>query len=112
MELASGTGNGRNTTEFTMAKSAVLAAIQTAKVSSTVAANPFERHKDRPAYFRSRKNAFIIHPPLSAEHPDLPQPRRTATCHSVRIDSRKVPLLKARQTRANAATTRVKLLAY
>src|SRR3989442_7831504 len=60
MELASATGKGRKMTEFTMAKSAALAAMQTANVSSTVSAKPLSRHNERTAYFRSRKNASMI----------------------------------------------------
>src|SRR6202008_2074096 len=60
MELASGTGNGRSTTEFTIAKSAVFAAMHTENVSSTVTANPLARHKDRTAYFRSSRNASMF----------------------------------------------------
>src|SRR5438552_18730517 len=62
MELESGTGSGRSTTEFTMAKSAVFAAMQTQNVSSTVAANPFARHNERSAYFKSSTSASIVEP--------------------------------------------------
>ena len=64
MELASAIGNGRKITEFTMAKSAALAAMQTANVSSTVSANPLSRHKERTAYFRSRKSVSMTCAPL------------------------------------------------
>ena len=60
MELASGTGSGRNTTECTIAKRAVFAAIQTEKVRKTVKANPFARHKVRAEYFRSNRNGSMI----------------------------------------------------
>src|SRR5882762_4222373 len=60
MELASNTGKGRKTTEFTMAKRAALAAIQTEKVRSTVRAKPLSRHRERTPYFRSRRNASMI----------------------------------------------------
>src|SRR5260370_32929132 len=60
MELASHMGKGRNTTEFTMAKSAALAAMQTEKVRSTVTAKPLSRHKERTPYFKSRRNASMI----------------------------------------------------
>src|SRR5690349_7849576 len=59
MELASATGSGRKITEFTMAKSAALAAMHTANVSSTVSANPLSRHSDRTPYFRSCQSASI-----------------------------------------------------
>src|SRR5207249_7106230 len=65
MELASAIGNGRKITEFTMAKSAELAAMQTANVSSTVSANPLSRHKERTAYFRSRKSVSMTCAPPS-----------------------------------------------
>ena len=60
MELASATGSGRKMTEFTMAKSAAFAAMQTANVSSTVSAKPLSRHNERTPYFRSRKNVSIF----------------------------------------------------
>ncbi len=62
MELDSGMGSGRSTTEFTMAKSAVFAAMQTQNVSSTVAANPFARHNERATYFKSSQSASMIEP--------------------------------------------------
>ena len=65
MELAPDTGNGRKMTEFTMANKALLAAMQTEKVRSTVRAKPLPRHKERTPYFRSSRNASMIcGPPL------------------------------------------------
>jgi hypothetical protein len=54
-----------------MANSAVFAAMQIANVSSTVAANPFARHKDRTAYFRSSKNASMTRHPFAAKNAGL-----------------------------------------
>src|SRR5213082_1641155 len=65
MALASAIGNGRKITEFTMANSAALAAMQTANVSSTVSANPLSRHKERTAYFTSRKSVSMTCAPPS-----------------------------------------------
>src|SRR5208282_1257793 len=103
MESASGTGNGRRTTEFTIANSAVLAAMQTERVRITVSANPLARHIERAAYFKSRKSTSMICLPRRGD-PNHPQPGRTAPCHSVRIGNGKVPLIKAQQPRARAAT--------
>ncbi len=55
MERASGTGSGRSNTEFTTAKVAVLAAIQTAMVRTTVTVNPLSPISERTAYRRLRK---------------------------------------------------------
>src|SRR6266851_9580216 len=55
MERASWIGSGRNNTEFTTAKVAVLAAIQTAMVRTTVTVNPLSPIRDRTACRRSRK---------------------------------------------------------
>src|SRR5664279_1530471 len=54
-ERASGTGSGRNSTEFTTAKVAVLAAIQTAMVRTTVTVNPLSPMSERTACRRLRK---------------------------------------------------------
>src|SRR5215469_8256893 len=59
MELASTTGKGRKMTELTIAKRTTFAAMQTEKVSSTVATKPLSRHKERNPYFRLRRNASI-----------------------------------------------------
>jgi hypothetical protein len=67
MEFASDTGKGRKMTEFIMAKRAVLAAMQTEKVRSTVRAKPFSRHKERKPYLRSRRNASMVGDPSVAE---------------------------------------------
>jgi hypothetical protein len=60
MELASGTGKGLRTTPLTIAKRAVLAAMQTENVRTTVATKPLSRHNERRLYFRSRRNASMI----------------------------------------------------
>jgi len=52
MLRASGTGSGRSSTEFTRAKVAVLAAMQTAMVRTTVTVNPLSPISDRTAYLR------------------------------------------------------------
>src|SRR5258708_13392662 len=67
MEFASDTGKGRKMTELTMAKRAVLAAMHTEKVRSTVRAKPLSRHKERTPYFRSRRNASMVCDPSIAE---------------------------------------------
>ena len=54
MELASATGKGRKTTEFTMAKRAALAAMHTEKVRNTVRAKPLSCHKERTPYLARR----------------------------------------------------------
>src|ERR1700730_11273380 len=73
MEFASGTGKGRRMTEFTMANRAVLAAMQTEKVRSTVRAKPLSRHKERIPYFRSRRNVSTLAiPPLRRPRPGNP----------------------------------------
>ena len=54
MERASGTGSGRSNTEFTTAKVAVFAAIQTAMVRTTVMVNPLSPISERRAYRRLR----------------------------------------------------------
>src|SRR5215469_298826 len=63
MELASTTGKGRKMTELTIAKRTTFAAMQTEKVSSTVATKPLSCHKERNPYFRSRRNASIVWAP-------------------------------------------------
>src|SRR5207253_6038355 len=67
MELASGTGRGCKMTPCTIAKRAVLAAMQTAKVRTTVTAKPLSRHKDRRLYFKSRRNASMTSESLHCE---------------------------------------------
>src|SRR6266404_6495968 len=51
---ASGTGSGFRSTECTTAKVAVLAAIHTASVTSTVKLNPLSRSSERTPYLTSR----------------------------------------------------------
>src|SRR5215469_5311049 len=63
MELASTTGKGRKMTELTIAKRTTFAAMQTEKVSSTVATKPLSCQKERNPYFRSGRNASIIWAP-------------------------------------------------
>src|SRR5271166_4421320 len=46
-----------------MAKSAVLAAIHTEKVSSTVKAKPLSRHSERIPYFKSNSTASMVSGP-------------------------------------------------
>src|SRR5262249_7207960 len=60
MELASETGRGRRRTEFTMAKRAVLAPMQTQNVSRTVKAKPLARQRERAAYLRSSRKASMV----------------------------------------------------
>src|SRR5580658_7886503 len=88
MELASGTGKGRNTTEFTIAKRAVFAAMQTEKVRKTVKANPLARHRERTEYFRSNRNASMICLPRRGIRYQ-PPPGHAATCHAVRREQAK-----------------------
>src|SRR5579863_5109643 len=88
MEFASGNGNGCRTTEFTIAKSAVFAAMQTASVSRTVSANPLALHIERAAYFISRRNKSMICLPRH-KAPHQRKPKHTTTCHSIRIDEAK-----------------------
>src|SRR5450759_3776119 len=59
-ERASGTGSGRSNTEFTTAKVAVFAAIQTARVRTTVTVNPLSLISDRTACRRLRKADPIV----------------------------------------------------
>ena len=60
MERASGTGSGRSNTEFTTAKVAVFAAIQTAMVRTTVMVNPLSPISERTACRRLRKADPIV----------------------------------------------------
>src|SRR5260370_1274773 len=60
MEPASGTGSGRSKTEFTTPKVAVLAAIQTAMVRTTVTVNPLSPISERTACRRLRNAVPII----------------------------------------------------
>src|ERR1035437_7872429 len=59
-ERASGTGSGRSKTEFTTAKVAVFAAIQTAKVRTPVTVNPLSPKSERTACRRLRKANPIV----------------------------------------------------
>src|SRR6266581_759535 len=59
-ERASGTGSGRSSTEFTTAKVAVFAAIQTAIVRTTVTVNPLSPISERTACRRLRKADPIV----------------------------------------------------
>src|ERR1700686_808269 len=59
-ERASGTGSGRSRTEFTTAKVAVFAAIQTAIVRTTVTVNPLSPISERTACRRLRKGDPIV----------------------------------------------------
>src|ERR1019366_895066 len=60
IERASGTGSGRSNTEFTTAKVAVFAAIQTAMVRTTVTVNPLSPISERTACRRLRKTDSIV----------------------------------------------------
>src|ERR1700683_2969428 len=65
MAPASGTGSGRSNTEFTTAKVAVFAAIQTAIVRTTVTVNPLSPTSERTACLRLRKAEPIMANTLS-----------------------------------------------
>src|SRR5436189_2254131 len=60
IERASGTGSGRSSTEFTTAKVAVFAAIQTAIVRTTVTVNPLSPISERMACRRLWKADPIV----------------------------------------------------
>src|ERR1700722_4481030 len=66
MEPASGTGSGRSNTEFTTAKVAVFAAIQTAMVNTTVMVKPLSPNSERTACRRLRKADTIVLNTLSS----------------------------------------------
>src|ERR1035437_6694741 len=59
-ERASGSGSGRSSTEFTTAKVAMFAAIQTAIVRTTVTVNPLSPISERTACRRLRKADPIV----------------------------------------------------